>query len=59
MDFFKFSSKISINKSNEKRKYKPPIHWDVDLHKIKLVSICLILSKIVKPVDVNPEIASK
>ena len=48
-----------MSKSNEKRKYKPPIHCDVDLHKIKLVSICLILSKIVKPVDVNPEIDSK
>ena len=50
---------MSINKSNEKRKYKPPIHCDVDLHKIKLLSICLILSKIVNPVEVNPEIASK
>ena len=50
---------MSINKSNEKRKYKPPIHCDVDLHKIKLLSICLILSKIVNPVDVKPEIASK
>ena len=52
-------SKISISKSKEKRKYNPPIHCDADLHKIKLVSICLILSKIVNPVDVNPEIASK
>ena len=57
--FFKLSSKISINKIIEKRKYKPPIHWDEDLHKIKLSSKCLILLKIEKPVDVNPETASK
>ena len=50
---------MSINKSSENRKYNPPIHWDVDLHKIRLVSICLILSKTVKPVEVKPEIASK
>jgi len=31
----------------------------VDLHKIKLASICLILSIMVNPVDVKPEIASK
>ena len=43
----------------ENKKYIPPIHWDVDLHKIKLSSICLILSKIVNPVEVKPDIASK
>ena len=58
-DFFKFSSKISINKSNENKKYNPPIHCDEDLHKIKLVSICFILSKTVNPVEVKPEIDSK
>ena len=58
-DFFKLLSKISINKTIENRKYKPPSHWEEDLHKIKLSSRCLILSKIVKPVDVNPEIDSK
>ena len=31
----------------------------VDLHNISPSSICLILSKIVKPVEVNPETASK
>ena len=43
----------------ENRKYNPPIHWDEDLHKIKLWSICLMFSKIVKPVDVKPDTASK
>ena len=56
---FKLSSKISIRIINEKRKYNPPIHWDDDLHKIKLSSIFLTLLKTVKPVDVKPEIASK
>ena len=58
-DFFKLLSKISSNIIIEKRKYKPPIHCDDDLHNIKLSSKCFILSKIVKPVDVNPDIASK
>ena len=58
-DFFKLSSKISIKRIMEKRKYIPPIHWEDDLHKIKLSSICLIFSKIVNPVEVNPELASK
>ena len=58
-DFLKLLSKISINTIIENKKYNPPTHWDEDLHRIRLWSICLILSKIVKPVDVNPEIASK
>ena len=58
-DFFIFSSNISINKINENKKYKPPTHWDDDLHKIKLSSKCFMLSNIVKPVDVNPDIDSK
>ena len=58
-DFFKLLSKISSNIIIEKRKYKPPIHCDDDLHNIKLSSKCFILSKIVKPVDVKPDIASK
>ena len=58
-DFFKLSSKISISNKIENKKYMPPNHWDVDLHNIKLSSRCLIFSKIVKPVDVNPEIDSK
>ena len=57
--FLKFSSYISIKKIIEKRKYNPPIHWIDDLHKIKLWSICLIFSKILNPVEVNPEIDSK
>ena len=43
----------------ENKKYKPPSHCDDDLHSIRLSSKCLILSKIVNPVDVNPEIDSK
>ena len=57
--FFKLESKISINKIIENKKYNPPIHCDEDLHKIKLSSKCLIFSKIEKPVEVNPETASK
>ena len=58
-DFLKLLSKISINKIIENKKYNPPTHWEEDLHKIKLWSICLIFSKIVNPVEVKPEIASK
>ena len=54
-DFFKLSSYISIKKIIENKKYNPPIHWIEDLHKIKPWSICLMFSKIVKPVEVNPE----
>jgi len=58
-DFFKLLSKISINKIIENKKQRLPIHCDEDLHIIKLSSKCLIFSKIVNPVDVNPEIDSK
>lgn len=58
-DFFILSSNISINKINENKKYKPPNHCDDDLHKIKLSSKCFMLSNILKPVDVNPDIDSK
>ena len=58
-DFFKFLSKISIKSIIDIRKYRPPSHWVDDLHNIKLSSKCLILLKIVKPVDVKPDIASK
>ena len=58
-DFFKLLSKISINKIIENKKYSPPIHWDDDLHIIKLSSKCLTLSKTLNPVDVKPEIDSK
>ena len=57
--FLKFLSYMSIKKIIENRKYRPPIHWLEDLHKIKLWSISLIFSNILKPVDVKPEIASK
>ena len=49
---------MSIKKIIEYKKYKPPIHCVDDLHKIKPWSICLIFSKTVKPVEVNPETAS-
>jgi len=58
-DFFILLSNISINKIIENRKYNPPIHCEVDLHIIKLSLRCLILLKIVNPVEVNPDIASK
>ena len=58
-EFFKLLSKTSINKIIEKRKYNPPIHCEVDLHNIRLWSKFLTLSKIVNPVDVNPDIDSK
>ena len=50
---------MSIKKIIENKKYNPPIHCIEDLHKIKPWSICLIFSKIVKPVDVNPDTLSK
>ena len=58
-EFFKLLSKTSINKIIEKRKYNPPIHWEVDLHNIRLWSKFFTLSKIVNPVDVKPDIDSK
>ena len=58
-DFLKLLSKISIKRIMENKKYNPPIHWDEDLHKIKPWSMCLMFSKIVNPVEVNPDIASK
>ena len=58
-DFFKFLSKISIKSIIDIRKYKPPNHCVDDLHKIKPSSKCLIFSNIVKPVEVNPDTASK
>ena len=57
--FFKLTSKISIKSIIENKKYKPPIHWDDDLHNIKLSSKCLIFSNTENPVEVNPETASK
>ena len=57
--FFKLSSKISIKRIIENKKYKPPNHCDDDRHNIKLSSKCLMLSKIVKPVDVKPDTDSK
>ena len=57
--FLKFSTKIEINDIIENKKYKPPIHWDDDLQIIKLSSKCLIFSKIVNPVEVKPDTASK
>ena len=57
--FFKFSSKISNINTIENKKYNPPIHWEVDLHNIKLSSRCFIFSKIVNPVDVKPDTPSK
>ena len=57
--FLKLSSYISIKKIIENKKYNPPIHCVEDLHRIKLWSICLILTNTVNPVEVNPDIASK
>ena len=58
-DFFKLTSKISIKRIIENKKYNPPIHWDEDLHNIKLSSICLMFEKIENPVEVKPDMASK
>ncbi len=57
--FFKLISKISIKSIIENKKYKPPIHCEEDRQIIRLSSRCLMFSKIEKPVDVNPETASK
>ena len=40
-------------------KYKPPIHWEEDLHNIKVGSKYLIFSNIENPVEVIPEKLSK
>ena len=58
-DFFIFSSNISINKINENKKYKPPIHCDDDLHKIKVGSKYFMDFNVVNPVPVKPEMDSK
>ena len=57
--FLRLSSKTSINKIIENKKYKPPNHWDDERQSIKLSSKCFILLNIVKPVEVKPDIASK
>ena len=41
------------------KKYKPPIHWEDDLHKIKGESKLLIFPKTENPVPDSPEIDSK
>ena len=48
-----------MRKIIENKKYNPPIHCIEDLHNIKPWSRCLILSKILKPVEVNPDTVSK
>ena len=48
-----------IHKIIEIKKYKPPNHCVVERHSIKLSFKCLRFSKIVNPVDVKPETASK
>ena len=58
-DFFKLTSKISIKRIIENKKYNPPIHCDEDLHNIKLSSKCFTFEKIEKPVEVKPDTASK
>jgi len=37
-DFLRLLSKISVSKTIENKKYIPPIHCEVDLHNIKLLS---------------------
>ena len=53
--------KVLLENSKVKKikKYKPPIHWDEDLHKINVGSRYLIFSNIVNPVAVKPDIDSK
>ena len=58
-DFFKLTSKISIKRIIENKKYNPPIHCEVDLQINKGSSTFLTSSIIVKPVEVKPAIASK
>ena len=56
---FNFISKTSITNIRENKKWRPPNHWEVDLHKIILSSKILISLNIVNPVEVNPDIDSK
>ena len=46
-------------KMRNKKKYKPPIHWEEERHKTNVGSKYLIFSKIEKPVPVKPDIDSK
>ena len=48
-----------MNKNNEYKKYKPPNHCELDRQIKKGSSIFFISSKIVNPVEVNPDIDSK
>ena len=57
--FLRLSSKTSINRIIENKKYKPPNHCVVERHNNKLSSKCLRLLNIVNPVEVKPDIASK
>ena len=57
--FLRLSSKTSINKIIENKKYKPPNHWDDERQSIKLSSKCLIFSNTVNPVEVKPDTDSK
>tara|TARA_B100000123_G_C25629658_1_gene383854 strand:- start:578 stop:751 length:174 start_codon:yes stop_codon:yes gene_type:complete len=41
------------------RKYNPPIHWEEDLHNIRVGSKYFIFSNIENPVEVIPEKLSK
>ena len=59
MMFFNFISKTSITNIRENKKWRPPSHCEVDLHKIMLSSKILISLNIVNPVEVNPDIDSK
>ena len=58
IDFFKLSSKISIKIIIENKKYKPPIHCEEDLHRIRVGSKYFIFLKVEKPVPVKPDIDS-
>ena len=50
---------LEKNKTKNIRKYRPPIHCEDDLHKIKVGSKYFIFLNIEKPVPVRPEIDSK
>ena len=54
----KLKDLLENNKIKNIRKYKPPIHCDDDLQRIKVGSKYFIFLNIEKPVPVNPEQAT-
>ena len=55
----KLNCELEKKSTRNIKKYNPPIHWEKDLHKIRVGSKYLTFEKTVNPVPVNPEKDSK